>query len=80
MDDFFHIVIKAMVIALYIYVVGYSIINNLQTWISRSNWLILISKIKRNHLEVFKVYYIQDKASRKTAIMIANIFNTKKKI
>lgn len=61
-DDFFHVVIKAMVIILYIRIASCSIINKLQTWISKSNWPSLINKAKCNFLGVFKIYDIQDKA------------------
>lgn len=57
-DDFFHIVIEDMVIILYIYVADCSIINNLQTWISRSDWPTLINKAKCKHLGILKVHDI----------------------
>ena len=52
-----------MVIALYMYVAGCSTISKLQTWIGRSNRPALISKVEHDHLGVFKVQYIRDKAS-----------------
>lgn len=79
-DDFFCVVIKAMVIALCIRIAGCFTINDLQTWISRSDWLALISKVKRNHLGVFKVHDIRDKTSWKTVTMIVNIINVKKRV
>lgn len=68
-----------MVIALYMYVAGCFTINNLQTWIGRFDWLILINKAKYKHLEIFKVYDILDKIFQKTAIMVASMVNRKKK-
>lgn len=57
-DDFFRVVINAMVIALYMHVAGCSTISQMQTWIDRSDWPALISKVKHDHLGVFKVQYI----------------------
>lgn len=78
-DDFFRIVIKAIIIALYIYMVSYSTISKLQTWIGRSNWAILISIVTYNHLGILKVYDIQDKASQTTPTTIASMLNAKKR-
>lgn len=79
MDKFFCVVIKAMIIALYMHIVGYSIINELQIWINKSNWPAFISKAKCKHLRIFKVYDIWNKASQKTAIIVANMFDIIKK-
>lgn len=78
-DDFCN-VIETMVIVLYMRIAGCSIINDLQTQIDRSDWPALISKTEYKHLGVFKVYDIQDKASWKTATMVASIFDAKKRV
>ncbi len=69
-----------MVIVLCMCVAGWSTINNLQTWIRRFDWPAFISKVECNHLEVFKVHDIRDKASQKTVTMVANIINAKKRV
>lgn len=53
MDKFFCIVIKAIIIILYIHIVGCSTINKFQTLISRFDWPALISKVERDHLKIF---------------------------
>lgn len=68
-----------MVIALCMRIADYSTINNLQPSIGRSNWLVLISKAEHEHLDVFKVHDDRDKASRKTAIIVAVMLDAKKR-
>lgn len=59
-------------------IVSYSTINNLQTWIDRSNLPPFISKAKCKYLRILKIHDIRDKISCKTATMVAIILNTKK--
>ena len=54
-DEFFRIIIKAMVVTLCIQAVGCSTINELQLWIGRSNWPTLIAKVVKNCLSVSTV-------------------------
>lgn len=63
MDNFFFVVIKAIIVALHMHVAGYSTISKLQTWIDRSNWPALISKLKHDHSGIHKVYDIRNKPS-----------------
>lgn len=51
-DKFFHVVIETMVVTLYIHVAKCSIIDNLQTWIDRSNWPVLNSKVEHDYLGI----------------------------
>lgn len=60
------------------HVVRYSTIDELQTWISRSNWPVFISKVKRDYLGIFTVQYIRDKASTKTTTTVSSISDIKK--
>lgn len=78
-DDFFRVIIEAMVIALYMYIAGCSTISKLQTWIGRFNWPTLISKVEHNHLGVFKVQYIRDKASWTPFSTVTNMLDAKKR-
>lgn len=80
MDDFFCIIIEAMVIVLYICVASCYTINNLQTQIGRSNGFTLINKAKCKYLKVFKVYDIQDITSQKTTTIVASMLEIKKKV
>lgn len=79
MDKFFHIVIEAMIVILYMHKAGYSIIDKLQTWIGGSDWFVLISKVECDHLGIFTLQHIRDKTSIKTNTTIASMLETKKK-
>ncbi len=78
-DEFFRVVIEAMVMMLCIYIARCSTIDKLQTWIGRFNWPILINKVERDYLGIFTVQCIQDKISTKTTTTITSKFDTKKK-
>ena len=58
---------------------GCFIIDKLQTCINRSDWLALISKVEHDHLEIFRLQYIRNKASIKTNINVVSMFETKKR-
>ena len=78
-DEFFRVVIEAMVITLCMHVVRCSIIDKLQTWIGRSDWPTLISQVIRDHLGIFTVQRIRDEASTKTTTTIASMLDTKRR-
>ncbi len=78
-DKFFRIVIEAMVVTLCMHVVRYSTIDELQTWIGRSDWPALISKVEHNYLGIFTVQHIRDEASTKTTTTVVSMLNTKKR-
>ena len=78
-NEFFRIVIEAMVITLYMHIARCSTIDKLQAWIGRSDWPALISKVECNHLGIFTVQRIRDEASIKTTTTVASMLDTKKR-
>ena len=78
-DEFFLIVIEAMVVTLFMHEVGCFIIDELQTWIDRCDWPALIIKVERDHLGIFILQYIQNKASIKTNTTVTSMLETKKR-
>ena len=78
-DKFFYIMIDAMVVTLYMYIARYSTINELSTWIGKSEWSALISKVEYDHLGIFTVQCIRDETSIKTTTAIVSMLNTKKR-
>ena len=54
-NKFFYIVIEAMVVTLCMHIARCFIIDELQTWIGRFNWPILINIIERNYLGIFTI-------------------------
>ncbi len=57
-NKLFRVVIETIVVTLCMHLARLSTIDELQTWISRSNWLALISKIEHNYLGIFTVQRI----------------------
>lgn len=55
------------------------IIDELQTWIDRCDWPALISKVKYDHLEIFILQHICNKASIKTNTTVTSMLETKKR-
>ena len=61
------------------YVARCSTIDKLQTWIGRSDWPTLISKVERDYFRIFTLQRIRDEAFIKTNTTIASILKTKKR-
>lgn len=78
-DEFFRVMIKFIVVTQCMHEAGCSTIDNLQTWISRSNWPAVISKVEHDHLRIFTLQRIRDEASIKTNTTVANMLETKKR-
>lgn len=78
-NKFFHVVIETMVMMLYMHVISCSTIDNLQTWVGRSNWLALINKIKYDYLKIFTIQHIRNETSTKTTTTIATMLGMEKK-
>ncbi len=78
-DEFFCVIFEAMVVTLYMHIAKCSIIDELQTWIGRSDWPALISKVERDHLGIFTVQCIRDEASIKTTTTVTSMLDTKKR-
>ena len=71
--------IKAIVVILYINIVGYSIIDKFQNWIGRSDLPALISKVEHDYLEIFIFQYIWNEVYIKTNTVITSMLKTKKR-
>lgn len=57
-DKFFRVIIEAMVVILCMRIAGCFIMDELQTWIGRSDWSTFISKVECDHLRIFTLQYI----------------------
>lgn len=78
-DEFFHILIEAIVVTLCMHIAGYSTIDELQTWIGKSDWPALIGKVECDYLGIFTLQCIQDEVSIKTNITVVSMLETKKR-
>lgn len=78
-NDFFRMIIEAIVITLYINIMGYQLIDKLQNQICKSDQSFLISKIEYDYLNIFKVNFIWTAAFYKTTITVTSMLKAKKK-
>lgn len=77
-NNFFEIIIEALVIILWIHSAGCSTIESFHAWIERSDWFLLIENVKQNCINVTKMCLIEEKTFTYTNVAVAAIFRAKK--